>query len=83
MKTASIREVRHDFGRILAWVANGEEVAITKRHETVARLMPVRAKKKKRVPMPDVTRRLQKVFGEKVIADKVMKIILEENRGAY
>ena len=41
MKTASIREVRRDFSRILEWVANGEEVAITKRRETVARLLPV------------------------------------------
>lgn len=45
MKTASIREVRHDFGRILEWVTNGEEVAITKRCEIVARLLPVARKK--------------------------------------
>ena len=83
MKTASIREVRHDFGRILEWVASGEEVAITKRRETVARVVPVRRKKNGRGKMPDVTTRLQKVFGRKIISDKAMREILDESRGNY
>ena len=83
MKTASIREVRHDFSRILEWVTSGEEVAITKRHETVARLLPAPRRKIIRAKMPDVTARLQKVFGRKVISDKAMKEILDDNRGNY
>jgi prevent-host-death family protein len=83
MKTASIREVRHDFSRILEWVANGEEVVITKRRETVARLLPATRKKAARAKIPDVTARLQKVFGRKVISDKAMKEILDDNRGNY
>lgn len=83
MKTASIREVRHDFGRILEWVANGEEVAITKRRETVARLLPATRKKSTRSKTPDVMARLRKVFGQKVISDRAMKKILKENRGDY
>jgi antitoxin (DNA-binding transcriptional repressor) of toxin-antitoxin stability system len=83
MKTASIREVRHDFSRILAWVADGKEVAITKRRETVARLLPVTRKKTARGKMPDVNARLKKVFGRKVISDKMMKEIMGENRGNY
>jgi antitoxin (DNA-binding transcriptional repressor) of toxin-antitoxin stability system len=83
MKTASIREVRHDFSRILAWVTSGEEVAITKRRETVARLLPVTRKKAARAKMPDVTARLERVFGRRVISDKAMKEILADNRGNY
>jgi antitoxin (DNA-binding transcriptional repressor) of toxin-antitoxin stability system len=83
MKTASIREVRHDFSRILEWVTNGEEVAITKRRETVARLLPARRTKVARTKAPDVTARLKKVFGQKIISDKTMKEILEDNRGSY
>jgi prevent-host-death family protein len=83
MKTASIREVRHDFSRILEWVANGEEVTITKRRETVARLLPVTRQKSARGKMPDVTARLKKVFGRKIISDRVMKEILEDNRGQF
>ena len=83
MKTASVREVRHDFGRILEWVANGEEVAITKRRETVARLVPVARGKTVRSKTPDIMARLHKVFGNKVISDRAMKKILQEDRGAY
>jgi antitoxin (DNA-binding transcriptional repressor) of toxin-antitoxin stability system len=83
MKTASIREVRHDFSRILEWVSGGEEVAITKRHVTVARLLPPPRKKAERFKMPDASARLQRVFGRKIISDKVMKKILNDNQGAY
>lgn len=83
MKTASIRQVRHDFGRILEWVAGGEEVAITKRRETVARLVPVPRKKRSPVKMPDVAARLEKVFGRKLISDQTMKKILDDNRRDY
>ena len=55
MKTASIREARHDLPAT--------------RRETV------------RAKMPDVSARLQKVFGRKVISDKAMKEILDESRG--
>lgn len=81
MKKASIREVRHDFGRILEWVTGGEEVVITKRHETVARLLPARRRRTVRTPMPDVAARLKKVFGNKVISDQTMKEIMAYNRG--
>lgn len=83
MKTASVREVRHDFNRILEWVANGEEVAITKHRKTVARLRPERRRKTTRAKTPDVMARLQKVFGRKVISDKTVRGILDENRGSY
>jgi prevent-host-death family protein len=83
MKTASIRELRHDFGQILEWVANGEEVSITKRRQLVARLVPVLPKKKARAKMPDITARLQKVFGRKAISAREMKRIMAKNRGNW
>ena len=83
MRTASIREVRHDLGRILEWVADGEEVAITNRRQTVARLLPAVSGQRKPVKMPDVAARLQKVFGDKVISDRDMRNIWAENRGEY
>ena len=83
MKTASIREVRHDFSRILEWVISGEEVVITKRLESVARLVPMTRKKAPRGKMPDVAARLRKVFGRKIISDKTMTEILDQNRSKY
>jgi prevent-host-death family protein len=83
MKTASIRQVRHDFNRVLAWVSNGEEVAITKHRRTVARLLPAHDRKTVAAKMPDIAGRLHKIFGRKVISDQAMKLVLDESRGAY
>ena len=83
MKTASIRDMRHDFNRILAWVSNGEEVAITKHRRIVARLLPAQTRKTASVRMPDIAGRLHKVFGRKIISDKAMGAVLDESRGAY
>ena len=83
MKTASIRALRHDLSRILEWVANGEEVAITKHRRTVARMLPAGLRKSTATPMPDIGGRLQKVFGRKVISDKAAGAVLNESRGAY
>ena len=74
--------MRHDFNRVLAWVSNGEEVAITKHRRTVARLLPAHVQKTGHAEMPDITGRLKKVFGRKVISDKTMAAILDESRGA-
>ena len=83
MKTASIRDLRQDFNRVLTWVNNGEEVAITKHRRTVARLLPALNRKSADAQMPDITGRLKKVFGGKVISDKAMGAILDESRGVY
>lgn len=40
MKTASVRELRNHYNTLLEWVAEGEEVVITKRGKPVARLVP-------------------------------------------
>jgi antitoxin (DNA-binding transcriptional repressor) of toxin-antitoxin stability system len=82
VKTASVRVLRQDFGRVLAWIQAGEEVAITLRRQAVARLIPLPQKKTVKRPKPDIAARLKKVFGQKVIPDKIMKAILDQDRGA-
>ena len=83
MRTASISEVRHDFSRILEWVANGETVAITRRSEIVAHLSPATRKPSAPAKTPDVASRLQKIFGRRVISDKAMTEIMDNNRRNY
>ena len=83
MKTASVRELRQDFARILAWLQAGEEVAITLRRQAVATLIPCSQKKRVKRPRPDLNARLQKVFGRRVISDQTMKGIMDQDRGAF
>jgi antitoxin (DNA-binding transcriptional repressor) of toxin-antitoxin stability system len=82
MKTASVRDLRQNFARILAWLQAGEEVAITLRRQAIATLSPRPRKKRARRPMPDLGARLRRVFGRRVIPDQTMKAILDQDRGA-
>ena len=81
MKTASVRDLRQDFPRVLAWLQAGEKVAITMRRQAIATLIPCPKKKRARCPMPDLTMRLQKVFGHRVIPDQAVDAIMDQNRG--
>lgn len=65
MKTATIRQVCHDFNSVLAWVAAGEEVTVLKRTRPVARICPPRAPTPARVEMPDFAARAKAIFGKK------------------
>jgi antitoxin (DNA-binding transcriptional repressor) of toxin-antitoxin stability system len=83
MKTASVRLLRQDFAQVLSWIESGEDVAITMRRQVVARLTPWPRKKAAKRPMPDLSARLKKVFGKKVIPDKTVKSILDQNKAAW
>ena len=65
MKTATIRQVRNDFPRVLAWVAEGEEVTVLNRTRPVARLLPPRPPSEGAFTMPDFTARMKGIFGKR------------------
>ena len=76
MKTATVREVRQNFGRLLSWIDSGEEVTITFRRKPVARLTtiaPPRTKKGK-FKMPDFAARQKAIFGDRVLKGNSVEI---------
>ena len=75
--------MRQDFARILAWLQAGEEVAITLRRQAIATLVPRPRKTRAKRPMPDLGARLHKVFGQRVIPDKAIKTLMDQNRGSF
>jgi antitoxin (DNA-binding transcriptional repressor) of toxin-antitoxin stability system len=81
MKTASVRDLRQDFPRILEWLQAGEKVTITMCRQALATLLPCPRKKQARHPMLNLTMRLQKVFGQRVISDQTMKALMAQDRG--
>jgi antitoxin (DNA-binding transcriptional repressor) of toxin-antitoxin stability system len=84
MKTASIRQVRHDFNTVLDWIDSGEQVEISKRGKVVALLSPPRPVKAPRArKRPDFAARLRMRDGDRVIAKGVMDEILDEGKGSY
>jgi len=40
MKTATVRDLRNRYTDLLRWLAAGEEILITQRGKTIARLIP-------------------------------------------
>lgn len=67
MKTATVRELRNDFPRIEALVREGESVAISKRGQVIATLVPAGRKgRAAALPKPDIMARLKKNWGRRV-----------------
>ena len=62
MPTATMRDLRYDFGKIEAWLNMGEEVVVTKHSRPVARIIKETAKPKK-FKMPDYGRLANEIFG--------------------
>jgi len=42
MQTLTVRDLRYDFAKVEAWLADGQEIEITKHGKPVARLSPLR-----------------------------------------
>ncbi len=43
MKTATVRDLRNHYTRLLEWVSSGEDIVITQRGKSIARLIPDKA----------------------------------------
>lgn len=83
MKTATVRQLRTEFPKVLAWVNSGQEVTITRRRQVVASLVPAGNHPKRQPVLPDFRARLQRTYGTKTVPAAVMTDILAENRGRY
>ncbi len=84
MKTATIRQVRHDFSTVLDWVSEGEQVEIRKRGKIVALLSPPPPVRHSRTrKRTDLAARLKMRDGGRVIAARAMNEILDFNKGTH
>ena len=64
MKTATVRQVRHDFSSVLQWVADGESVEVSKRGQVVAVIKPPERKRRSRAKRPDFFARFERIYGK-------------------
>jgi antitoxin (DNA-binding transcriptional repressor) of toxin-antitoxin stability system len=73
MKTATVRQLRHDFGSVLNWVEAGEAVGISKRGRIIALLSPPPPPKRPKAGRrPDFRGRLQRIYGDTVLRGDVV-----------
>ena len=73
MKTATVRQLRHDFGSVLNWVEEGEAVSISKRGRVVALLSPPPpANPSHRNERPDFVARFKGIYGDKILSENIV-----------
>ncbi len=75
VKTATIRELKHDTTTVLSWVAAGETVEVRRRGKPVAILAP--RKRKGRVASPDFLARLRAIYGDHVLSVTATDLVAE------
>jgi len=79
MKTANVRQLRHAFGDVMQWVADGQQVNIVKKGKVIALLSPPPRAKAKKVKLPDFEARRKRIFGNRVMPGN----IIAEERESY
>jgi prevent-host-death family protein len=73
VKTANVRQLRHDFGSILDWVADGQQVEIVKKGKVVALLSPPKSPAKpKKIKLPDFEARRKRIFGNRIMPGNIV-----------
>jgi antitoxin (DNA-binding transcriptional repressor) of toxin-antitoxin stability system len=78
MKRTTIRELKHETGKVLAMVEAGESVEVFRRKESVAMLTPVLLGKP--MEMPDFAARLRRIYGERILETTGTEL-MDESRG--
>ena len=79
MKTANVRQLRHAFGEVMEWVAEGEQVEIVKKGKTIAVLSPPPPAKPRKFNLPDFEARRKRIFGDRILPGN----IVAEERESY
>jgi prevent-host-death family protein len=78
MKSVTIRELKHETSKVLAWVESGEPVEIRRRNVPIAVLQP--AAKQAAVEWPDIEARLRSIYGDLVLSTTNAEIV-SQGRG--
>ena len=72
MKTANVRQLRHAFGDVMEWVADGQQVKIVKKGKVIALLSPPPRPRPRKLKLPDFAARQRRVFGERVLPGNIV-----------
>lgn len=78
MKTVSVRDLRYDFKMVEGLLRKGEEVRITKRRKTIARLIPEPVA---RPALPDFLGRMETIFGSEALPVNGAEIVRMDRDG--
>ncbi len=81
MQTLTVRDLRYDFGKVEAWLADGEEIEITKHGKPVARLLPPGTRNVRKFDIKEHRRRMKETWGDRVFSAEEVKEMREAELG--
>lgn len=83
MKTATVRDLRNHYTKLLAWIAAGEEIIITQRGKSIARLTPERGTDSSKVDWSGSAAVTRDRSGEKVLSAADSARLIAEAGGRW
>ncbi|HLB33408.1 MAG: hypothetical protein A3F67_08910 [Verrucomicrobia bacterium RIFCSPHIGHO2_12_FULL_41_10] len=84
VRTATVRDLRNHYTTLLSWLKAGEEIFITQRGKTIARLVPeTNPPQQKKVDWTKSAAFLRDRTGEKMLTAEEIASVLDENKGHW
>jgi prevent-host-death family protein len=81
MKTLTVRDLRYDFGKVEAWLADGQEIEITKHGKPVARISPPGPVNARPFDAEAHRRWMEETWGDRVFSAEEVKKMREAELG--
>lgn len=81
MQTLTVRDLRYDFKKVEAWLANGQEIEITKHGKPVAHLSPPRSGQGGSFDAAAHQRRMIETWGDRVFTAEEVREMREAELG--
>jgi antitoxin (DNA-binding transcriptional repressor) of toxin-antitoxin stability system len=83
MRTATVRDLRTKFPVLARWIAEGEQIEITRRGRVIAHLTPPSPPPGENPKKPDIMKQLREIYGDYVMPQEEVEAILDYNKGRY
>jgi len=81
MQTLTVRDLRYDFGKVEAWLADGEEIEITKHGKLIAHLSPPRSESAPKFDIDAHRKWMNQTWGDRVFSAEEVKEMREAELG--
>jgi len=81
MHTLTVRDLRYDFSKVESWLADGQEIEITRHGKPVAHLSPPRSGQEKSFDADAHQRRLLETWGDRVFTAEEVREMREAELG--
>ena len=81
MKTATLRELRYDFGKLEPWLKAGETIRVTRHRRVIAGLVPPQKLEKRKFVLPDFEARAKRIWGDRVFSAAEVERMRAEETG--